>query len=35
MKIVINSQYGGFGLSILAIKEFLKLKGKEAYFYKL
>jgi len=35
MKIVINNQYGGFGLSILAIKEFLKLKGKEAYFYKM
>lgn len=33
MKIVINVQYGGFNLSILAIKEYLKLKGKEAYFY--
>lgn len=33
MKIVINNQYGGFGLSTLAIREFLKLKGKEAHFY--
>ena len=34
-KIVINSCYGGFGLSTLAIKEYLKLKGKEAYFYEM
>lgn len=33
MKIVINNTYGGFSLSPLAIKEYLKLKGKEAYFY--
>ena len=33
MKIVINDTYGGFSLSPLAIKEYLKLKGKEAYFY--
>lgn len=33
MKIVINDTYGGFRLSPLAIKEYLKLKGKEAYFY--
>lgn len=33
MKIVINAQYGGFSLSMLAIKEYLELKGKQAYFY--
>lgn len=33
MKIVINNQYGGFNLSILATKEYLKLKGKKGYFY--
>lgn len=33
MKVVINVCFGGFGLSMLAIKEYLKLKGKEAYFY--
>lgn len=33
MKIVINNTYGGFSLSPLAIKEYLKLKGKDAYFY--
>ncbi len=33
MKIVINAQYGGFGLSKLAIEEYLKLKGKKSYFY--
>ena len=33
MKIVINDTYGGFRLSPLVIKEYLKLKGKEAYFY--
>ena len=33
MKIVINNTYGGFELSPFAIKEYLKLKGKEAYFY--
>lgn len=34
MKLVINSSYGGFRLSLKAIKRFLELKGKEAYFYK-
>lgn len=34
MKIVINDQYGGFELSLLAIKMYLKSKRKEAYFYK-
>lgn len=33
MKIVINKCFGGFGLSPLAEKEYLKLKGKKAYFY--
>lgn len=33
-KIVINTCYGGFGLSLQAITEYLKLKGKEAIFYK-
>lgn len=33
MKIVINAQYGGFSLSKLATEEYLKLKGKKAYFY--
>ena len=33
MKIVINSCYGGFGLSMQAVREYLKLKGKEAFFY--
>jgi len=34
MKLVINRCYGGFGLSALAIKEYLKRKGKKAFFYK-
>lgn len=34
MKLVINSCYGGFNLSPKAIKRYLELKGKEAYFYK-
>ena len=33
-KVVINKCYGGFGLSTLAIKEYMKLKGKQVYFYK-
>ena len=33
MKIVINSRYGGFGLSFKAQKEYLKLIGKDAFFY--
>lgn len=32
-EIVINDEYGGFGLSPLGEKEYLKLKGKKAYFY--
>ena len=34
MKLIVNRCFGGFGLSGLAIKEYLKLKGKEAFFYK-
>ena len=34
MKIVVNKCYGGFGLSPIAIKEYLKLKGKDCFFYK-
>ena len=33
MKIVINRCYGGFGLSYIAQKEYLKLKGKEFFMY--
>jgi hypothetical protein len=33
MKIVINKCYGGFGLSFPAQKEYLKRKGKKAFFY--
>lgn len=33
MKIVINKCYGGFGLSFAAQKEYLKRKGKQAFFY--
>lgn len=33
MKIVINDTYGGFSLSPLAIKKYLRSKEKEAYFY--
>jgi len=32
-KIVVNKDYGGFGLSRIGIEEYLKRKGKEAYFY--
>lgn len=34
MKLVINSCYGGFHLSPKALKRYLELKGKNAYFYK-
>lgn len=33
MKVVINTCFGGFGLSTECIIEYLKLKGKECYFY--
>jgi len=33
MKVVVSRCYGGFGLSKLAVKEYLALKGKEAFFY--
>lgn len=33
MKLVINSCYGGFHLSPKALKRYLELKGKNAYFY--
>lgn len=32
-KIVVNRCYGGFGLSPKAMSHYLKIKGKEAYFY--
>jgi hypothetical protein len=34
MKVVINRCFGGFGLSALGEKEYLKRKGKKSYFYK-
>jgi hypothetical protein len=34
MEVVINVCFGGFGLSILAEREYLKRKGKKAFFYK-
>lgn len=34
MKLVVNKCYGGFGLSPIAITEYLKLKGKECFLYK-
>lgn len=33
MKVVINRCYGGFSLSHLAVKEYLKRKGKDCFFY--
>lgn len=32
-KIVVNKCFGGFGLSLKAQEEYLKLIGKKAYFY--
>lgn len=34
MEIVINTCYGGFGLSNFATEELLRRKGKECYWYK-
>ena len=34
-KIVINEDYGGFGLSPLATIMYLELKGKKCYFYEM
>jgi len=34
MKVVINKCFGGFGLSMKGMTEYLKLKGKKCYFYK-
>ena len=34
MKIVINSCYGGFNLSPLAVKRLAELNGKECYFFR-
>jgi len=34
MKIVINNDYGGFGLSPFAYRELLRRRGQNAYFYK-
>lgn len=33
MKIVINSDYGGYSLSPLAIKRFAEINGKSCYFF--
>lgn len=33
-KIVINSCYGGFGLSLLGMKRLAELRGEDVYFYK-
>ena len=33
-KIVINNCFGGFSLSPIGEREYLKLKGKQAHFYK-
>ena len=34
MKVVINTCYGGFGLSQEAIRAYLSLKGRNCFFYK-
>ena len=33
MKIVINTCYGGYGISALALQELAKRKGRECYFF--
>lgn len=33
MKVVINTCFGGFGLSALAVKKIAELEGRECYFY--
>lgn len=35
MKLVINKCYGGYGLSIKAVKELLKRKKQKAWFYEM
>lgn len=32
-KVVINRCFGGFGLSMAAVEEYLKRKGKQAFFF--
>ena len=34
MKVVINTCYGGFGLSAKGVKRYLELKGQNVWFYK-
>jgi hypothetical protein len=33
MKIAINKCYGGFGLSPIAVQEYLRLRGKDCFYY--
>lgn len=35
MKIIINSSFGGFGISNNALVELMQRKGKEIYFYEM